>query len=60
VPSSGIFSPGTGAADCELARSLTSSSCETHAEMRNAIARNKTDGIAMRLITAGERNLQPV
>jgi len=60
VPSSGIFSPGTDAADCEPDRSLTSSSCEIHAEMRNVTASNKTAGIAMRLITAGERSVQHV
>ena len=55
-----IFSPGTGAADCKLDRSLVSSSRDTQAEMMKAIIRSKTAGIAMRLITTGEANYQPI
>jgi hypothetical protein len=57
APSSGILSPGTGAADWELDRSLISSSRDTQAEMRDAIARKKTAERAIRLVTAPKRNL---
>src|SRR5439155_18797285 len=42
VPWSGIFSPPTVPPLCELDSSMVASSCEAHAETRNAIAKSKT------------------
>jgi hypothetical protein len=50
LPSSGIFSPGTGAPLCELGCSVITSLGEAQAEIRKAIAKNEAAGGTKRLI----------
>jgi hypothetical protein len=50
MSSPGIFSPGTGAALCELGCSVVTSLGEAQPEIRKAIAKNEATETAARLI----------
>jgi hypothetical protein len=50
LPSSGSLSPGTGAAFCELGRSVMTSLGEAQAEIKKAIAKDEATGRTNRLI----------